>query len=327
MSGRKPLRSLSTNQFAVTYSALWDASNTAKADLVRRGYEGVKLTTIVSWKDEEVRHVGHLADIRHFLTNGVAQYKVSGEIEDPVPPCGKGINTTYINYVFDDHGADLTFGLSVWATVPGRKAFIVNALVCRDLEPMIGIENRLFLWMVCGSYPKAFALAMRTLEAEAKGRGYKGLSLTASQLSLVATYERQGFSVSPNACMKLPDAQVSAGRTRAQRAAAVNPEMEKYKALYSDRVRRFLKYDEDTEQTEEQNARFTEGLLKVGMEHPRPHFKGVLAQNPKLLTEAQLERRTKQKNRFWKAKMDSFAPEMEGVPWGDGIFMDKCFSV
>ena len=78
---------------------------------------------------------------------------------------------------------------------------------------------------------------------------------------------------------------------------------------------------------DEQNARFTEGLLKVGMEHPRPNFKGKLAKDPKLLTEDELKRRTKQKNRFWKAKLDSFAPEMGGIVWGDGIFMDKCFPV
>ena len=33
----------------------------------------------------------------------------------------------------------------------------------KDLEEMKGIDNRLFLWMICGRYPKAMALAMNFL--------------------------------------------------------------------------------------------------------------------------------------------------------------------
>lgn len=335
--GTKPLRlkSLNQQQSRSTYSVLWDSSDSQEATLKREGYNNVRLSTIVTWSTEGDRHLDHLASIKYFLTKGTTGIDAAtGRKKKFNPPCrdanGKGINSDYIKDVFGAYTAELTCGLSVWATVGDKAPFMVNGMVCRDLEPTEGIENRLYLWMVCGGYPGAFSLGMSTLKKETQERmvggkpAYKGLCLTASSMHLIAVYERQGFQLTPNACRYPTTGRYSKSMS----------------TLYKDRVKNFMcKYG--TECDDEKQSRWADGLLNVGINHPRAQLPSELQGNPKLLTAAQKKERRNIQSRFWdelavgsekKGGARGFAEEWydeEGgviVP-GDGIFMDMCFSV
>lgn len=330
--GTKPLRlrSLNQQQLRSTYSVLWDSSDTQRASLNRKGYDNVTLSTIVTWSDDD-RHLEHLASIKYFLRKGTMGIDAAtGRKKKFAPPCldstGRGINSDYIKYVFADHTAELTCGLSVWAKVGDKDPFIVNGMVCRDLEPVKGIEDRLYLWMVCGGYPGAFSLGMSTLKQAARTRmvggkrAYKGLCLTASQMHLIPVYERQGFQLTPNAC-----SYPTTGRY-----------LKSMPNLYSDRVKHFM-CKEGTTCDKDEPERWASGLVDIGINHPRAELPPELQGNPKLLTPSQRKKRKEIQSQFWDTLavgskgVSGFAPEWEGddgttVP-GDGIFMDMCFSV
>ena len=337
--GTKPLRlkSLNQQQSRSTYSVLWDSSDSQEAMLKREGYDNVRLSTIVTWSTKGGQHLDHLASIKYFLTKGTWGIDATtGNRKKFNPPCrdanDKGINSDYIEEVFATYTAELTCGLSVWATVGDKAPFMVNGMVCRDLEPTEGIENRLYLWMVCGGYPGAFSLGMSTLKKATQERmvggkpAYKGLCLTASSMHLIAVYERQGFQLTPNAC-SFPTPQ----RSMSTRSMST---------LYKDRVGQFLcKYG--TKCDDGTRSRWANGLLDVGIKHPRAQLPRELQGNPKLLTAAQKKKRRNIQARFWdelavgsketggaKGFAEEWYDDESGVivP-GDGIFMDKCFSV
>ena len=317
--GTKPLRlkSLNQQQLRSTYSVLWDSSDTQQAALNRKGYDNVTLSTIITWADDGDRHLEHLASIKFFLRKGTMGVDAATGRKKKFPaPCGTGINSEYITYVFADHTAELTCGLSVWARVGSNDPFMVNAMVCRDLEDLKGIEDRLYLWMVCGGYPGAFSLGMSTLKTATREkmidgkRAYKGLCLTASQMALVEVYERQGFQLTPNACSYPTTGRYSRSMAK----------------LYKDRVEHFMCKDGVTCDKGE-SARWANALVDIGVNHPRAELPPLLQGNPKKLTKDQRKERRKLELQFWDDTMNAFAPEWEEVPTGDGIFMDMCFSV
>jgi hypothetical protein len=304
--GRTALRARNARtifQLPITYTDLWNPDKTNTEELIRKGYAGVTLTTITTWKGDAARHAKHIEEVGAYLTSGSPTLTVDGKVLPPTDPCAGGISTSYIDGVFSDSSDELKCGLSVWATVPGSTTpFMVLGLVCKDLEPLAGIDNRLFLWMVCGKYPKAFALAMRTLKQEAIQHEYSGLCLTASQLYLVPVYKRYGFSVTPNAC---------GVRTRNGR-----------KRLYRDRTKHFMCYEADVDCSA--SDAWADRLMEFGRNTPRPTYPARLRRKP--LSKKEMAEKRSLSEEFYFAKGDAIAPEVkERFPTGDGIFMDMCF--
>lgn len=310
------------------YSALWREEKSSFSNV--RGYDNVELSTVCTWGDDP-RHEDHLDTVRSFLLFKTKGFDMkTGKEREYQPPCGDGINKGYIEYVFNDHRAELSCALTVWARVNDKEPFVVNSIVCKDLDRMTGIEQRLYIWMVCGGFPGAFSLAMATLKKEARLRmdgsetKYKGLCLTASKLSLIEVYERQGFELTPNACTY-----PTSSRPRTRRG------MEAVRGLYTDRVEDFICNSEDDRiKCEETDAAtWASALVSIGFEHPRPVFSDPsLGGNFKLLSPEQKKQRKKEEEAFWleqKQKVGNKKWPMEdatdlAAP-GDGIFMDFCF--
>lgn len=287
-----------------TYANLARAVTTLKSP---PEFEGIKLWTKTTWRLSGRRHTGHIAELREFLLHGGEMRTKAGKVVPAEPPCGDGINEEYINYVFDEEAEDLSLGISVWAESPGGGGpFMVTALVFKDLDKEVkDIGTRLFLWLICGRYPKAVKLAMDEAKQAGKAKGYEGLCLTASQLELVPVYQRYGFQVTANACARL--------RTRGDYARAA--------AAYRDRVHYFVEDKKEADGWADELVKFSSGdrvpryppsLLKLKLNRKELLRKYNL--NYKFYTNA-----AKQITKLDDATADTF-------PQGSGIFMDFCFS-
>lgn len=313
-SGRKP---------PTSFGDLW-RSDEAVWSVVSRSGPKVELTTVVTWQPDE-RHNLHLTTIERFLRNGT--FGINPENGSDVTygaPCGDGIGASYINYVMRDNRALLTCAISVWARVNDGEPFIVNGLVCKDLLSGPGISDRLYLWMVCGKFPGAFSLAMRTLKARAKeqvrldgssGPRYAGISLTASRLSLIPVYRRQGFDVTPNACTYPVPRKDPREGLRAK--------------LYEDRVKTYTCNQEGIDCGE--SSKWATQLVHIGLNNVSgPDFGGTGLDKPyRELSPEEKQLRAKAEQDFWKATKAGIAgtdwPDDDDIVPGDGIFMDLCF--
>ena len=314
-SGRKP---------PTSSGDLWRSDGAVWSTVLRSGPK-VELTTVVTWQPDE-RHDLHLTTIERFLRNGT--FGINPENGFDVTygaPCGDGIGASYIKYVMKKNRPLLTCAISVWARVNDSEPIIVNGLVCKDLLSGPGISDRLYLWMVCGKFPGAFSLAMRTLKEEARakeqvrldgssGPRYAGISLTASRLSLIPVYQRQGFDVTPNACTyPVPGQDLKRGSRE---------------KLYEDRVKTYTCNQEGIDCGE--SSKWATQLVHIGLHVSGPDFGGTGLDKPyRELSPEEKQRRAKAEQDFWKATKAGIAgtdwPDDDDIVPGDGIFMDLCF--
>lgn len=276
----------------ITYSDLGDAVHGDSVELERKGFKGIELTVISTWAADGATHARHLEDANFFLVHGNDQALRKINIKAK-PPCNVGIGTDYIDYVFGERREELSFAVSVWARGPTGPRFMVNAFVFKDLGSTFrGLDKRLYLWMVCGRFPKAFKLGLDHAKREARAHKYRGLCLTASRLQLIPTYRRYGFDVTPNACLP-------------RRSRTTTRE-------YRDRVNHFMCTDEvDCSQLD----RWSDNLLAFAAGKTTPTFPpGTNAEEKKAISEAFYD------NAATRITGD---PEVSFPP-GDGIFMDLC---
>ena len=275
----------------VTYSDLGDAQHGPSVELERKGFKGIGITVISTWEADGATHQKHLDDIKFFMLKGNDQRLATRNLKAK-PPCNVGIDPDYIHHVFREHRGELNFAVSVWGQGPIGPRYMVTGFVFKELELLFrGLDRRLYLWMVCGRFPKAFKIGLNHAKKVAREHRYKGICLTASRLQLVPTYERYGFSVTPNACAK------QRPRTKALE--------------YRDRTRHFMCVDMDCSHLDA----WSDNLLDFAAGKTAPTIPRGTTREKQLDIEDAF---------YNEAQTKITGDPDDDFPTGDGIFMDLC---
>lgn len=293
-----PLRKRNTNAktvLPITYADLGNAEQGGSVELTRPLFKGIKLTVISTWASDGATHQRHLDDAHFFLLHGNDQSLRRTNVKAS-PPCNTGIDAGYIDAVFAEHREELNCVVSVWGKGRTGDRYMVTTFVFKELGPVFpGLGRRLYLWMVCGRFPKAFKLGIDHAKKTARAHGYNGMSLTASKLQLIPTYRKYGFDVTPNACSSR-----RRGRTQDRE--------------YRDRARYFMcEPDIDCSLID----KWTDNLLEFAAGKTTPTFPPGASSREKSEIAAAF---------YADAETRITDDPQMYFPPGDGIFMDLCLS-